>query len=119
MFTITVTPNLYPRSVTFFLFHIKLFFSFFLFFILLFSIFFTLVQKCNSCKIEPWCRIIFVQFCSLVQFYALVQIWLCAILCIRATLLSCTFVPSCNFVFVQFRPVPISIGELRCFNRIK
>ena len=68
-FSITVTPNPYPRSVTYY------FFINLSFFPLFFVFFFTLVQKwtsvqsCKSCKIDPWCKIFFVQFCPLVQFY--------------------------------------------------
>ena len=50
--------------------------NFFFQFIFLYS--FTHVQKCNSCKIDPWCEIVFVQFC------ALMQIWLRAIYSPRA-----------------------------------
>ena len=127
-FTITVTPNPYPRSVAFFLniflfiscvflfflsllplpitldqylfiffFFIKLFYSkFFPFILTFFFIFFTHMKKCNSCKIDPWRKIVFVQF------------WLCA------NLASWSFVPLCNFVLVQFSPV-VLFSNLVCF----
>ena len=47
----------------------------------------------NSCKSDPWCKIVFVKFCSYVQ------------ICLRAKKSSCNFVPSRNFIFVKFRPV--------------
>ena len=50
-----------------------------------FSGYFTLVQKCNSCKIYPWCKIIFVQLSNFIP--------------------SCNFVHSSNFVLVQFSPL--------------
>ena len=75
-FVLLLTPNPYSRSVSFFFFSFNFFllpllfltlpsvdsFSFFLlnnfqcdFFCLFFFVFFTLVQKCNSCKNDPWC----------------------------------------------------------------
>ena len=78
IFTITVTPN--PWSVTFFLFVFLLI----CLLVLYIHIFFSLL-----CKNDPWCKIVYVQFCSLVK------IWFCA------------EVSFCNFIFVQFWPVLI------------
>ena len=85
---------LYPRSVTFFFNHFLVFY-----FGLVFTFFFifTLVQKWNSCKIDSWCKIVFVQFCALEQ------------VLVRANLAQCSCVPSCNFVFVKLRPVPMGM----------
>ena len=121
-FTITVTPNLYPRSVAFF--YNNYFICYFLFllsllpltlgqelfFVLFISLSFifysraklTLGAKLSSCNFVPSC--IFVHSCK----FVFVQKYLRAILCTHAVLFSCSlvsscnFVTSCNFVFVQF-----------------
>ena len=89
IFTITVAPNPYPRSVTFFnlSFFNNLSLSFY------FMFFFTQVQNCNSLKIGSWCKFVFVQFCFLVQ------------ICPRTKVSSGKIDPSCNFIFVQFSPL--------------
>ena len=85
-FLFIVTPNLKPRSVTLFFFHFYK--NILLHFVLIFSVIFTLVQKFNLCKI------VFVHFFP------------------HANLAWCNLVTSCNFVFVQFRPVPINLTLL-------
>ena len=87
-FTFSFTSNPDPRSVTFFTF---CFFINLSVIFILFYFFSTLVQKwpsvqsCNSCKIDPCCNIVFVQFCLrpkvsscnmvFVHFSALVRFW--------------------------------------------
>ena len=108
-YTITVTPNPYPRSITFFFCFFCILYN--LYFINFFCFYFILIFFCFfllSCKNDPPCKIVtrakltFGRNCPLVQICFCAKLTLCAIFlraiyplnqfCLRETLTRSCFI---------------------------